>query len=54
MVRREKVEDPRGRQWLTGGLSSDEYFDAARRSAREQAKHAIAARLHTPPSPRTA
>lgn len=54
MVRREKVEDPRGREWLTGELSSDEYFATARRNAREQARRAITARLAASPPARPA
>jgi hypothetical protein len=45
MVRRQKVTDALGRRWVTGSLDSDEYFAQARRHAREQARHTVAARL---------
>lgn len=45
MVKREKVTDARGRRWVSGALASDEYFDEARRSAREQARRAVALRI---------
>ncbi len=45
MVKREKVTDAQGRRWVSGSLSAEEYFAAARRSAHEQARRTVAARL---------
>lgn len=45
MVKRDKVVDPRGRRWVSGKLDAEEYFEQARRAAREQARRAVAARL---------
>jgi hypothetical protein len=45
MVRREKVVDARGRNWVSGKLGSEEYFAEARRIARDQARRTVAARL---------
>jgi hypothetical protein len=54
MVRREKVTDAVGRQWVTGSLDSDVYFTEVRRRAREQAVRLLAIRLDHEPSPRVA
>ena len=52
MVRREKVTDAVGRQWVTGSLDADVYFDEVRRRARAQAERILAARLDDdPPAP---
>lgn len=45
MVTRGKVAEERGRLWVTGALSADEYFTQARRSARERARRSVSARL---------
>lgn len=45
MVKRDKVVDARGRSWISGKLGSEEYFTEAARSAREQARRTVAARL---------
>lgn len=45
MVKRDKVVDPRGRRWVSGKLDAEEYFEQARRAAREQARRTIAVRL---------
>ena len=51
MVRREKVTDAVGRQWVTGSLDADVYFADVRRRARAQAERILAARLDDPPAP---
>lgn len=45
MVKRDKVVDARGRSWVSGKLTSDEYFSVAAAVAREQARRTVAARL---------
>lgn len=45
MVVREKVVDPRGREWVTGALDAKTYFAEARSVARERARRTVAARL---------
>jgi hypothetical protein len=45
MVKREQVSTERGRRWVSGRLSSEEYFRGARKSAREQAEQVVLARI---------
>lgn len=45
MVQREQVASERGRRWIDGSLSTEDYFRAARQRAREQARTNVAARL---------
>jgi hypothetical protein len=52
MVRREKVMDAHGRQWVSGALDSDTYFAEVRRDARERARREVAARLDMVTKPR--
>lgn len=42
---REKVADALGRRWVSGALDPDTYFAEVRRTAREQAREIVAARL---------
>jgi hypothetical protein len=42
---REKVADARGRRWVSGALDPDTYFAEVRRTARQQAREIVAARM---------
>ena len=53
MVQRGKVTDERGRLWVSGALSAEEYFVEARRSARRRAQQAVSERLARGARPRT-
>jgi hypothetical protein len=53
MVKREKVQDARGRKWVSGALDSDTYFAEVRRDARERARGEVAARLAMVTKPRS-
>jgi hypothetical protein len=48
VVKRDKVVDERGRSWLSGRIGSDEYFAEVVRSAREQARRTVEARIAHP------
>ena len=48
MVQREQVTEERGRRWISGAMTSDEYFRDARRKAHEQARKTLAERLNRP------
>lgn len=45
MVKRGKVVDERGRRWVSGELSSDDYWADARRESRERARQVVEQRL---------
>lgn len=45
MVKRDKVVDERGRNWIVGRIGSDEYFAEALRSARAQAERSVRAKV---------
>ena len=45
VVKRDKVVDERGRGWVSGLIRPDEYFAEAARTAREQARRTVQARL---------
>jgi hypothetical protein len=48
VVKRDKVVDERGRSWLRGRIGADEYFAEVVRSAREQARRSVEARISQP------
>ncbi len=45
MVKREKVIDAQGRDWVSGALDPTTYFAGVRRDARAEARRIVAARL---------
>ncbi len=45
MVKREKVTDAQGRDWVSGALDPTIYFAEVRRDARAEARRVVAARL---------
>lgn len=45
MVKREKVAAAQGREWVDGRLDPDTYFAEVQRTARDQARRTIAARI---------
>ena len=45
VVKRQSVVSERGRRWLAGRLTSQEYFDAERAEALRRARATVAARL---------
>lgn len=48
MVKRERVTDAQGQQWVHGDLDADTYFTQAREKARQMAQQSIAKRLADP------
>jgi hypothetical protein len=45
VVKREKVIDAQGRDWVSGALDPTIYFAGVRRDARAEARRIVAARL---------